>query len=66
MHALRSYSLLIRWQALRLKNFLPLAAVVQSLFAFGIVVGYPMFFPELDEMTVLFLAVLIPAVNLFA
>ncbi len=45
MHALRSYTLLIRWQALRLKTFLPLAFVVQSLFAFGIVVGYPLFFP---------------------
>lgn len=64
MHALRSYSLLIRWQALRLKTFLPLAVVVQSLFAFGIVVGYPMFFPELDEMTVLFLATGAPAITL--
>ena len=64
MHALRSYSLLIRWQALRLKSFLPLAVVVQSLFAFGIVVGYPMFFPELDEMTVLFLATGAPAITL--
>ena len=64
MHALRSYALLIRWQALRLKSFLPLAVVVQSLFAFGIVVGYPMFFPELDEMTVLFLATGAPAITL--
>jgi ABC-2 type transport system permease protein len=64
MHALRSYSLLIRWQALRLRNFLPLAAVVQGLFAFGIVVGYPMFFPELDETTVLFLATGAPAITL--
>ena len=64
MHALRSYTLLIRWQALRLKSFLPLAFVVQSLFAFGIVVGYPLFFPQIDEMTVLFLATGAPAVTL--
>jgi ABC-2 type transport system permease protein len=64
MHALRSYTLLIRWQALRLKTYLPLAFVVQSLFAFGIVVGYPLFFPEIDEMTMLFLATGAPAVTL--
>ena len=64
MHALRSYTLLIRWQALRLKTFLPLAFVVQSLFAFGIVVGYPLFFPQIDELTILFLATGAPAVTL--
>jgi ABC-2 type transport system permease protein len=64
MRALRSYTLLIRWQALRLKNMLPLAFVVQSLFAFGIVVGYPLLFPEIDQLTVLFLATGAPAVTL--
>jgi ABC-2 type transport system permease protein len=62
--ALRSYSLLVRWQALRLKGFLPLAIVVQSLFAFGIVVGYPLLFPEMDQMTMLFLATGAPAITL--
>ena len=64
MYALRSYTLLIRWQALRLKTFLPLAFVVQSLFAFGIVVGYPLFFPQIDQLTILFLATGAPAVTL--
>jgi ABC-2 type transport system permease protein len=64
MHALHSYVLLIRWQALRLKTFLPLAAVVQCLFAFGIVVGYPLLFPEIDPLTVLFLATGAPAITL--
>ena len=64
MHALRSYTLLIKWQSLRLKSFLPLAIVVQVLFAFGIVVGYPLLFPEIDEMTVLFLATGAPAITL--
>lgn len=64
MRALRSYRLLVRWQALRLKGFLPLAIVVQALFAFGIVVGYPLLFPEIDQITVLFLATGAPAVTL--
>ena len=64
MRALRSYTLLIRWQSLRLKSFLPLAIVVQALFAFAIVVGYPLLFPEIDEMTVLFLATGAPAITL--
>jgi len=62
--ALHSYLLLIRWNALRMKGFLPLAIVVQALFAFGIVVGYPLLFPELDPRTVLFLATGAPAITL--
>jgi ABC-2 type transport system permease protein len=64
MSALHSYLLLIRWQALRLKGFLPLAMVVQALFAIGIVTGYPLLFPELDQTTVLFLATGAPAITL--
>lgn len=64
MRALRSYGLLIRWQTLRLQAFLVLAIVVQVAFAFGIVVGYPLLFPEIDEMTVLFLATGAPAITL--
>ena len=64
MSTLRSTTLLMQWQILRLKQFLPLAVVVQVLFAFGIVVGYPLLFPEIDEMTVLFLATGAPAITL--
>ena len=64
MRWLRSYTLLIRWQALRLKGFIPLAIVVQTLFALGIVVGYPLLFPELDRTTILFLATGAPAITL--
>jgi ABC-2 type transport system permease protein len=64
MSVLRSYGLLVAWQALRLKSFLPLAIVVQSLFAFGIVVGYPLLFPALDESTILYLATGAPAISL--
>jgi ABC-2 type transport system permease protein len=64
MRTLRSYGLLVKWQALRLKSFLPLAIVVQVLFAFGIVVGYPLLFPQIDDTTVLFLATGAPAITL--
>ena len=64
MSVLRSYRLLVTWQTLRLKSFLPLAIVVQAMFAFGIVVGYPLLFPQIDELTLLFLATGAPAVTL--
>lgn len=64
MHVLRSYGLLVRWQTLRLQAYIVLAIVVQIVFAFGIVVGYPLLFPAIDEMTVLFLATGAPAITL--
>lgn len=64
MSAMRSYRLLIEWQLLRLKSFIPLAMVVQGLFAVGIVAGYPLLFPELDRLTMLFLATGAPAITL--
>lgn len=64
MTALRSYQLLVRWQILRLKGFVPLAIVVQGLFALGIVAGYPLLFPALDRQTMLFLATGAPAITL--
>ena len=56
MTALRSYWLLVQWQARRMKAFLPLAIVVQTLFALGILLGYPLLFPALDTGTILYLA----------
>jgi ABC-2 type transport system permease protein len=64
MSALRSYRLLVTWQTLRLKSFLPLAIIVQALFAFGIVVGYPLLFPTLEPSTILYLATGAPAISL--
>ena len=64
MTVLPSYLLLVRWNALRLKEFLPLAIVVQGLFALGIVVGYPLLFPQIDELTILYLATGAPAITL--
>ncbi len=64
MSALRSYRLLLVWQGRRLKSFLPLAIVVQALFAVGIVAGYPLLFPQIDRATVLYLATGAPAITL--
>ena len=64
MSALRSYRLLIVWQALRLKSFLWLGIIVQALFALGIVLGYPLLFPNIDKTTILFLATGAPAISL--
>ncbi|MGZ6265712.1 MAG: ABC transporter permease [Candidatus Limnocylindrales bacterium] len=64
MNALRSYGLLVTWQARRLKMFLPLAIVVQALLALGIVAGYPLLFPHIDRTTILYLATGGPAISL--
>jgi ABC-2 type transport system permease protein len=64
MSPLRSYLLLIRWQALRYRLVLPLMMVVQGLLAFGIVAGYPLLFPAIDRGTILFLATGAPAITL--
>lgn len=64
MSTLRSYRLLVQWQALRSKGFLPFAIIIQGLFSLGIVVGYPLLFPTLDRTTILFLATGAPAITL--
>jgi ABC-2 type transport system permease protein len=64
MTALRSYVLLVTWQVLRVRVMLPLAIVVQALLAVGIVLGYPLLFPEIDRTTTLFLATAAPTITL--
>jgi ABC-2 type transport system permease protein len=62
--ALRSYRLLVVWQARRMKGFLPLGIVVQTLLALGIMAGYPLLFPAMDRTTILYIATGGPAVSL--
>jgi ABC-2 type transport system permease protein len=64
MSALRSYRLLVVWQARRMRMFLPLGIVVQGLFALGIVLGYPLLFPTMDRTTILYLATGGPVISL--
>ncbi len=62
--ATRAYGQLIRWQLLRQKSLLPLLVIVQALLALGIVIGYPLLFPELDQVTILYLATGAPTIAL--
>jgi ABC-2 type transport system permease protein len=64
MHLLRSYQLLVTWQALRKKNYLPLMMAVQTLFSLGIVLGYPLLFPALDRTTIYLIATGAPAISM--
>lgn len=66
MSALHSYRLLVAWQARRMKGFLPLGIVVQTLLALGIMAGYPLLFPAMDRTTILYIATGGPAVSLIA
>jgi ABC-2 type transport system permease protein len=64
MQALRSYRLLVTWQALRKKAYLPLMMVVQALFSLGIVLGYPLLFPTLDKTAIYLIATGAPAISM--
>ncbi len=64
MQALRSYGLLVTWQALRKKAYLPLMMVVQALFSLGIVLGYPLLFPTLDRLSIYLIATGAPAISM--
>ena len=64
MQALRSYRLLVTWQAMRKKAYLPLMAAVQALFTLGIVLGYPLLFPTIDQTAIYLIATGAPAVSM--
>jgi ABC-2 type transport system permease protein len=64
MQALRSYRLLVTWQALRKKAYLPLMMIVQALFSLGIVLGYPLLFPTLDKTAIYLIATGAPAISM--
>lgn len=66
MYPLRSYRLLVTWQALRKKNYLPLMMAVQTLFTLGIVLGYPLLFPALDRTYIYLIATGAPAISMIS
>ena len=66
MQLLRSYRLLVTWQALRKKNYLPLMLAVQTLFTLGIVLGYPLLFPTLDRTAIYLIATGAPAISMLS
>jgi ABC-2 type transport system permease protein len=66
MQQLRSYRLLLTWQALRKKEYLPLMMAVQALFSLGIVLGYPLLFPVLDRTSIYLIATGAPAITMIS
>ncbi len=66
MQALRSYRLLVTWQAMRKKSYLPLMMAVQTLFSLGIVLGYPLLFPTLDRTSIYLIATGAPAISMIS
>jgi ABC-2 type transport system permease protein len=63
-HWLRSYLLLLRWNLLRMRTYLPLLLIAQLMMSGGIVLGFSILIPEHDRVTVLYLSTGAPTVAL--
>ncbi|RSM59382.1 ABC transporter [Actinoplanes sp. ATCC 53533] len=63
-HWLRSYLLLLRWSAIRLRYLLPLVLVIQSFLSVGIVIGFAFLLPSIDPATALYLSTGAPTLGL--
>ncbi|WP_067505428.1 ABC transporter permease [Actinoplanes sp. TFC3] len=61
---LRSYLLLVRWTALRLRFMLPMFLVIQTFLAVGVVIGFAFLMPEVDPATALHLSTGAPTLGL--
>ncbi|MEU4641714.1 ABC transporter permease [Micromonospora sp. NPDC049460] len=64
MSWLRSYALLLRWNALRLRFLLPLFAIVSAGLSVGIIVGFAYLLPDVDATSAAFLATGGPTIGL--
>nr|AIA11556.1 Unknown Function [uncultured bacterium] len=51
-----SYRLLVRWQYLRARTFLPMLLLMQVALGLGIVYGFALLVPTIDDVTALFFA----------
>jgi len=60
----RSYLLLVRWTALRMRFLLPLFLIIQTFLAVGIVIGFAYLMPEVDPATALYLSTGAPTLGL--
>jgi len=63
-HWFRSYLLLLRWSAIRLRYLLPMVLIVQIFLAVGIVVGFAFLLPAIDPATALYLSTGAPTLGL--
>lgn len=59
---LRSYGLLLRWNLLRQRAWLPMMVIIQTLLAGGIIVGFSFILPRADPVSALYLATGAPTV----
>ncbi|WP_433721591.1 ABC transporter permease [Actinoplanes sp. CA-051413] len=63
-HWLRSYLLLLRWSAIRLRYLLPMILVIQTMMSIGIVIGFAFLLPSVDPATALHLTTGAPTLAL--
>lgn len=63
-HWLRSYLLLLRWSAIRLRYMLSLVLVIQIFLSVGIVIGFAFLLPQIDPATALYLSTGAPTLGL--
>ncbi|WP_129669449.1 ABC transporter permease [Phytoactinopolyspora endophytica] len=54
-HWLRSFGLLLKWNVLRLRTELPIFLAIQTLMSAGIVVGFSLLIPWVDDVAALYL-----------
>jgi ABC-2 type transport system permease protein len=61
---LRSYRLLLKWQYLRSRSFLPMIIVIQVLLGVGIVYGFALLVPNIDHASAVYFATGAPTLGL--
>ncbi len=61
---LRSYGIMVKWQALSSKPMLPLNLVVQLMIAAGFIIGIGFFYPEITPNTARYLTTGAPTISL--
>lgn len=62
--SLRSYGLLVRWQALELRRELPFIVIIQAMLAAAVVFGASLVVPDLEGRSVVFLATGAPTLTI--
>jgi ABC-2 type transport system permease protein len=60
----RSYTLMLKWQALSSKSILPLTLIVQLMIAAGFIIGIGFFYPQMTSETAKYLTTGAPTITL--
>jgi ABC-2 type transport system permease protein len=64
MRSLEIWGLLLRWQYLRVRSWLPMMMTIQVLLAVGVIYGLALLVPDIDGDTALYLATGAPTLSL--